>query len=105
MDQAFRYELQPSTAGHAVRLYGNIDVHAEPHFSRLLQQVSGREVRFDFSQVGRINSMGIAVLLRTLKLLKAEKQASVKICGLNQLNSMLFKMTGVFMLASEERLC
>ncbi len=105
MEPTFRYEIYPSTAGHAVSLYGTIDVHAEPHFNRLLSQVEACEVRLDFSNVGRINSMGVAVLLRTLKLLKVQKQANVKISGLNQLNSMLFKMTGIFMLATEERLC
>lgn len=101
----FRYELHHSGVGHAVHLFGTIDVHAEPHFCQLVQLLGEREVRFDFSRVGRINSMGVAVLLRTLKQLKCEKQASVTISGLNHLNSMLFKMSGVFMLASEERQC
>lgn len=105
MQNQFRYEIYPSTAGHAVRLYGIIDVNAEQHFKQLLGQVDGSDVRIDFSNVDRINSMGVALLLRALKMLKTEKKASVRISGLNQLNSMLLKMSGVFLLATEERLC
>jgi hypothetical protein len=43
--------------------------------------------------------MGIALLLRCFKRIKEEKRAEIKLVGLNQMNTMLFKMTGIFLLA------
>jgi anti-anti-sigma regulatory factor len=82
---------------------GNVDVSAEAHLKELPAKVRHTEVRFDFSQVGRINSMGIALLLRCLKNIRAEKNAAIYLRGLNQTNAILFKMTGIFLLASHEK--
>jgi anti-anti-sigma regulatory factor len=60
-------------------------------------------VVFDFSSAGRINSMGIALLLRSIKSLKMEKGAEISIQGANQINTMLFKMTGIYLLAPETK--
>lgn len=84
-------------------LHGNVDVAAEAHLKELPARVSHAEVRFDFSQVGRINSMGIALLLRCLKNIRDEKRASIYLRGLNQTNAVLFKMTGIFLLATQEK--
>jgi hypothetical protein len=47
--------------------------------------------------------MGIAFLLRFLKSAKDEKNARITIHGLNQMNALLFKMTGIFLLAGHEQ--
>jgi hypothetical protein len=47
--------------------------------------------------------MGIALLLRSIKSLKTEKSAEISIQGANQTNTMLFKMTGIYLLAPETK--
>ena len=81
-------------------LEGNIDAHCEPFFKDLPSRVRHPLVRFDFSGAGRINSMGIALLLRCFKEIRQQKQAEISLAGLNPMNTMLFKMTGVFLLAT-----
>lgn len=101
MEQTFKIDLNRHGNSETALFRGNIDAHAEPHFEEFLRNVSTSNLTMDFSQTGRINSMGISFLLRSIKSIKAEKQAEVSIRGLNQINSMLFKMTGIFMLAPE----
>lgn len=103
MEQAFRIDIRKDNGGDTIQFHGNIDAHADSHFSNLTQQVSSSRVIMDFSTTGRINSMGIALLLRSIKSIKAEKNIEVRVQGLNQINAMLFKMTGIFMLAPETR--
>jgi anti-anti-sigma regulatory factor len=81
-------------------LAGTIDAQSESFFRELPGKVRRSQVRFDFSQTGRINSMGIALLLRCFKEIRQEKQAEILLLGLSPTNSMLFKMTGVFLLAT-----
>jgi anti-anti-sigma factor len=101
MDQKFRVNFKKEEDFDSFHLQGIIDAHADQHLEAVVSNVSASTVHLDFSGVGRINSMGIALLLRSIKSLKAEKKADVQISGLNQINSMLFKMTGVFLLARE----
>jgi anti-anti-sigma factor len=86
--------------GDYIRFYGNIDSHSEGQFEELLRQITGKRVVMDFSDTGRINSMGIAILLRSIKSIKTEKSADVAFFGENKTNAMLFKMTGIYMLAT-----
>jgi len=79
---------------------GNIDIHAEKSLKEIPELVENTTVKLDFSQVGRINSMGIALLLRCFKHIKMEKKAEIVLTGLNTMHTMLFKTTGVFLLAS-----
>jgi anti-anti-sigma regulatory factor len=81
-------------------LEGTIDAQSELFFKALPDQVRHRQVRFDFSRAGRINSMGIALLLRCFKEIRQGKQAEILLEGLTPVNAMLFKMTGVFLLAT-----
>jgi anti-anti-sigma regulatory factor len=100
MDPEFKYEIYKDSMGDYIRFYGNIDSHSEKHFEALLREISGKRVVMDFSDTGRINSMGIAILLRSLKSIKAEKLADVAFFGENKTNAILFKMTGIYMLAT-----
>ena len=101
MENAFKVDFKKGVRMDSLHLQGVIDAHADRNLTAAVMQVSAPVVHLDFSKVGRINSMGIALLLRSLKLMKAEKQAEIQVSGLSQMNSMLFKMTGVFLLANE----
>ncbi|HBA88133.1 MAG TPA: hypothetical protein DCZ75_09170 [Geobacter sp.] len=79
-------------------LLGTIDAHSESFLKGLPAQVRHPLVTFDFSKAGRINSMGIALLLRCFKDIRAK--AEIRLEGLSPMHSTLFKMTGVFLLAS-----
>jgi anti-anti-sigma regulatory factor len=81
---------------------GNIDIHAETNLKDIPDLVGKKKVKFDFSQVGRINSMGIAILLRCFKRIRDERQAEIILTGLSTIHTMLFKTTGVFLLANVE---
>jgi len=81
-------------------LRGNIDIYAEACFKDIPAQVQKTIVKLDFSQVGRINSMGIALVLRCFKRIRDEQKAEILLTGLNTIHTMLFKTTGVFLLAS-----
>ena len=81
-------------------LEGTIDSQSEAFFRELPGQVRHLQVRFDFSRAGRINSMGIALLLRCFKEIRQGNQAQILLEGLSPTNAMLFKMTGVFLLAT-----
>jgi len=81
-------------------LVGTIDAQSEPFFKALPAKVRHSLVKFDFTRAGRINSMGIALLLRCFKEIRQGKQAEILLEGLSPMNTMLFKMTGVFLLAT-----
>ena len=81
-------------------LEGTIDAQSEAFFKELPSQVRHPQVRFDFTRSGRINSMGIALLLRCFKEIRQAKQAEILLEGLSPMHTMLFKMTGVFLLAT-----
>ena len=81
-------------------LNGNIDAQAEKQLKELPAKVKQPKVTIDFSKTGRINSMGIALLLRCFKAIREEKKADIELVGLTPMNTMLFKMTGIFLLAT-----
>ena len=81
-------------------LEGTIDAQSEAFFKELPSQVRHPQVRFDFTRSGRINSMGVALLLRCFKEIRQVKQAEILLEGLSPMNTMLFKMTGVFLLST-----
>ncbi len=100
-EETFRIDVKRVGDSEVMMFRGNIDTHAEPHFTNLFNRISTTKLTMDFSQTGRINSMGIAFLLRSIKKFKTEKNATVMVSGVNQINTMLFKMTGIFILAPE----
>ena len=64
-------------------------------FQQLLQNVGvAGSVRLDFSQVTRINSMGIALLLKALKELRHSGKR-IRLTGANRMTATLFKMMGL----------
>ena len=100
MDLEFKFEIHKDSMGDNIRFYGNIDSHSEPHFEELFRKITGKRVVFDFSNTSRINSMGIAFLLRSIKRIKADKRSDVSLIGENKTNALLFKMTGIYMLTT-----
>ncbi len=103
MSSSFEVTTRSWESMDYIELCGNIDASAEQQLLGLPALVRSPVVRFDFSRAGRINSMGIALLLRCFKYIREEKQAEIRLRELNQTNTILFKMTGVFMLASPEK--
>ena len=82
------------------RIEGTIDSQSEQLLKAIPAKVRHSQVTFDFSAAGRINSMGIALLLRCFKEIKETKKAEIRLEGVTQMHNMLFKMTGVFLLAT-----
>lgn len=78
---------------------GIIDASADKLLADIPDKVTTTVVRCDFSGVGRINSMGIALLLRCFKRIRVERSAVIRVSALTPINVMLFKMTGVLLLA------
>jgi len=103
METNFKVEITNSPGFDRFIFHGNIDVHASNYFQALPDNVANAKVKLDFSQVGRINSMGIALLLRCCKKIRDEKKAEIILTGVNTMHTMLFKTTGVFLLAAIER--
>ncbi|MGD0584945.1 MAG: STAS domain-containing protein [Oryzomonas sp.] len=103
MEQQFKIEIKNGNISDTVHFHGNIDSHSDDHMEGLIKRIYKKNVVLDFSGTGRINSMGVALLLRSIKSLKAEKNAEVSIQGANKINTMLFKMTGIYLLAPEAK--
>lgn len=103
METAFRIEPGNSATIDYFAFHGNIDAQAEAQLKELPARIRQQVVKFDFSKAGRINSMGIALLLRCLKAIKEEKKAEIRLLALSPMNTMLFKMTGIFLLAEPDK--
>ncbi len=103
MSSSFRVIAHSSESTDYIALLGNIDASAEIQLQSLPGILEKQTVQFDFNQTGRINSMGIALLLRCFKKIREEKRAEIILRDLTPTNVLLFKMTGVFMLASHAK--
>ena len=99
MESSLTIEPTGSGSFDSFTFHGNIDAAAEAQLKALPRQVQRPLVKFDFSKTGRINSMGIALLLRCLKTIKEENKAEIRLIQPNAMNMMLFRMTGVLLLA------
>jgi anti-anti-sigma regulatory factor len=103
METNFKVEIIKHPEFDRFVFHGNIDIHASNYLVVLPDNVMNSKVKLDFGQVGRINSMGIALLLRCCKKIRDEKKAEILLTGVNTMHTMLFKTTGVFLLAAIER--
>jgi len=83
-------------------LSGIVDARAKSVLDELPHRIEHRRITFDFGGVTRINSMGIALLLRCFKQIRDEMQAEVRLSHLSPVNAMLFKITGIFLLATPD---
>lgn len=80
---------------YTIVLEGVINADSASFFQKAVGSVGGySEVVLDFTRVIRINSMGIALLLKTLRELRYLNKR-VSIFGANKMTMMLFKMMGV----------
>jgi anti-anti-sigma regulatory factor len=84
------------------QIIGIIDSRAQGLLDNLHCRVESLKVRIDFAGVKRVNSMGVALLLRSLKRIRDEKHAEIRLSNLNEVNTMLFRITGIFLLATPE---
>lgn len=99
METNFKMDIERNHNGDTVRFHGNIDAQTIKHFEGLYPQIKANSVVMDFSNTARINSMGVALLLRTIRSIKNDKKAEVMIQGVNHIHTILFKMSGIFTLA------
>ncbi|MBN2700480.1 MAG: STAS domain-containing protein, partial [Methylothermaceae bacterium] len=77
------------------RFIGVLDASSRPELESLTRQVPDvSEVVLDFTEVGRINSMGLALLLKLLKAWEDEGK-QIRAINLNRMASILFKITGL----------
>ncbi len=80
---------------HEYKLSGQIDVSAGPVLNNLSEATfSAICVVLDFSEIERINSMGLAQLMKALEFWRGRK-IRIEVRNLNRMVSMLFKMTGL----------
>ncbi|MBL1262124.1 PhnD/SsuA/transferrin family substrate-binding protein [Methylomicrobium sp. RS1] len=73
---------------------GSIDAHANPVLEPLTAIPSKAHVLLDFSQVDRVNSMGLSLLLKLFEEWE-RKKIRVEVQSLDRMISMLFKITGL----------
>lgn len=103
MSKQFTVITRSTDHSDHIAFLGNIDASAEQQLAGLPEKLQRQSVQINFSQAGRINSMGIALLLRCFKKIREEKRADIIVRDLTPTNALLFKMTGLFMLARHEK--
>lgn len=87
-------EVSADGALYTFTLSGQMDVTAGVVLNMLNDTPANSEVVLDFAAVERINSMGLAQLLKLLELWK-KNNIKIEARNLNRMISMLFKMTGL----------
>ncbi len=76
-------------------LAGSIDANADSVLQTLTGQVTANsDVLLDFSQVGRVNSMGLSLLLQVFEEWERQR-VRIQVQNLDRMVSMLFKITGL----------
>ena len=73
---------------------GSIDAHSGPVLDELQVLSETTKVILNFSQVERVNSMGLSLLLKIFEQWEGQ-QIRVEVYNLNRMISMLFKITGL----------
>ncbi|RVU83628.1 STAS domain-containing protein [Leucothrix sargassi] len=87
-------QLDEATQTLTLVLKGDVDVTAGGVLDGLPAVPEGHKVVLDFEAVERVNSMGLAQLMRCLEAWK-QQGVSTEAIKLNRMVSMLFKMTGL----------
>ncbi|MGZ8242618.1 PhnD/SsuA/transferrin family substrate-binding protein [Methylomagnum sp.] len=90
--------IQPAPSADATQqcfhLQGVVDVDAIPALEPLYALPTNSEVELDFAAVQRVNSMGLAQLLKLFEHWQA-KNIDIRVSRANRMTGMLFKMTGL----------
>lgn len=91
------FSIQPVSEldnSYCYNFIGSIDAHANPVLESLAAIPSQAHVLLDFSQVERVNSMGLSLLLKLFEEWE-RKKIRVEVQRLDRMVSMLFKITGL----------
>ncbi|MFZ2449412.1 MAG: PhnD/SsuA/transferrin family substrate-binding protein [Methylovulum miyakonense] len=87
-------QIASENNNYSFDLVGAIDAHANSVLESFSQIPPGSYVLLDFSQVERVNSMGLSLLLKVFE--RWEKQKiRIEVQHLDRMVSMLFKITGL----------
>jgi anti-anti-sigma regulatory factor len=90
--------IQPETSANSDRyrflLQGVVDVNAIPVLEPLYALPSSSEAELDFAGVQRVNSMGLAQLLKLFEHWQSN-DIRIRISRANRMTAMLFRMTGL----------
>jgi anti-anti-sigma regulatory factor len=97
--------IQPAPAAdparRCFRLQGVVDVDAIPALEPLYDLPANSEVELDFAAVQRVNSMGLAQLLKLFEHWQGQN-IDIRVSHANRMTGMLFKMTGLNRFLKEE---
>jgi len=93
-----KLQIQPQPSAEAMiqhfNLTGTIDIDAIPVLETLYVLPQGGSVELNFAQVQRVNSMGLAQLLKLFEHWQ-KRYISIQISHTNRMVGVLFKMTGL----------
>ncbi|MGR8933450.1 MAG: PhnD/SsuA/transferrin family substrate-binding protein [Gammaproteobacteria bacterium] len=91
-------QIQPQASAENLSqqftLIGTIDVHAVPALETLYILPPGCAVELDFAMVQRVNSMGLAQVLKLFEYWQ-KRDISIRVTHVNRMIGVLFKMTGL----------
>jgi anti-anti-sigma factor len=91
------FSIQPVSQqenSYCYSFVGSIDAHANPVLETLNTIPSKAHVLLDFSQVERVNSMGLSLLLKLFEEWE-QRKIKVEVQKLDRMVNMLFKITGL----------
>lgn len=98
-------QIQPSPSTYALKqsfsLVGTIDVDSIAELETLYALPEGCAVELDFSLVQRVNSMGLAQLLKLFEFWQ-KRSTQIHVSNTNRMIGVLFKMTGLTRFLAEE---
>lgn len=91
-------QIQPQASAESLSqqftLIGAVDVHAIPALETLYILPPGCTAELDFALVQRVNSMGLAQLLKLFEFWQ-KRGISIRVTHVNRMIGVLFKMTGL----------
>ena len=100
-------QIQPQPSAEALsqkfNLIGTVDVDAVAPLETLYVLPSGCGVELNFAHVQRVNSMGLAQLLKLFEHWQ-ERNIKIRVTEVNRMIGVLFKMTGLTRFMSDEQI-